>query len=422
MNRILLSASFVLSTMVSIAQWQTLPTATGYDFKKCSFVTDQHGFAIATVMADGSYVLLETTDGGMSWQVNTAQSPIEEGYFDVHFVNSQTGYMSLRGTSGLVLVSRILRTDNGGQSWAEVTPSGLATGTGLAAITALDADHVMHGIGDQMHTTADGGQNWELYTFDGLQPTSLSFFDQQTGAVGLWDGTFNYGGSIAWTIDGQNFNMLPWTGLYNQIASVQQIGPLEIVGLSRGEPFQGIDPTLYRTTNGGAAWDTLHLTFLSSAMQSGLQILAYPDEKRLMISGGTSGQIHRSDDRGSSWVLEKDTITPLTCLCRTPTDGAFALGNGGLALHLVSVISGNEDVITMPQLHIYPNPTDGSASVSLPLGTLMMTVRDMAGRVIVQRSVIGHDRTQIMGLAPGLYSVETISSNANTNFGRLMVR
>lgn len=114
------------------------------------FIDRDHGWLVS----DQS--VLVTEDGGQHWAPLPAQCPAIGG---VHFYSASDGYAVTghRSPSGRWQAGPVLRTHDGGQSWAEV-----ATPDDAQEICMTDADHGWLAAGGEIYRTVDGAQSWTL--------------------------------------------------------------------------------------------------------------------------------------------------------------------------------------------------------------------------------------------------------------------
>jgi len=114
----------------------------------------------------GSPNIYRTTNGGQNWNINLPG----ENFYDMHFVNSLTGWKS--STSSNLIDSSMKKTTNGGQSWVkERLPYGPdITQFGISRFTCLNKDTIW-AVGNNIFypnsqvrgilmRTTDGGNNW----------------------------------------------------------------------------------------------------------------------------------------------------------------------------------------------------------------------------------------------------------------------
>ncbi len=104
-------------SLAGYAGWEELPSPTPYDLRGLSFTS-----ALTGTVAGVNGTILRTTNGGLSWAAQTGISTVD--YYDVAFAND---------TAGVVVggMGTILRTANGGSRWDTVQTNWLSTFMGL---------------------------------------------------------------------------------------------------------------------------------------------------------------------------------------------------------------------------------------------------------------------------------------------------
>lgn len=158
------------------ATWRqvfTNPEADGF-FDCLSFWDARRGLAFSDSV-DGTFLIVTTDDGGETWTRVPASAlpPAAEG--EGGFASSGT-CVATHGTStawigtGNASAARVLRTDDGGRTWAaSTTPLAAGEAAGVASVAFRDAQHGVALGGDigapdvaseAAAFTADGGRTW----------------------------------------------------------------------------------------------------------------------------------------------------------------------------------------------------------------------------------------------------------------------
>lgn len=174
-----------------------------------AFLDDSHGWVGGSMPVDGYIFLYETRDGGVTWRETDLSLPA--GYELAQTGNSGPQFFS--ATEGILIVNLVLpsapglatlayRTSDGGETWT----SGQVIPSGRPADFHTFSNGVAWG-GGQFYVTRDAGQTW--------------------GAV----------------VPNQDFSA--------SLGSLQFASPLTGWVLTINEAS---DPSLYRTTDGGATW------------------------------------------------------------------------------------------------------------------------------------------------------------------------
>lgn len=164
------SAGTVVRTSDGGASWQRLiiPGSEKLDFRDIDAVSEDVAFALSIGSGESSRIY-KTVDAGRTWSLQfTSQEP--KAFFDaMAFWDAERGIAFSDSIDGQLV---ILRTDNGGRSWARVPAEGLpraldnegafaASGTNVAV---YGRDHVWIGTGaaavSRVLRSSDGGKTW----------------------------------------------------------------------------------------------------------------------------------------------------------------------------------------------------------------------------------------------------------------------
>ncbi len=214
------------------------------------FFSPDSGIVLST---GGLAVVWKTGDAGQTW-TPVFPPPLP---FGAGFANASLGY----GIGGWVSPSDILRTQDGGRTWGQLSVPGKAVETfssleeadetcirSVSAIAFLDRENgwalagSCAGPASSLYRTSDGGQSWQRLPAT-LGPASdypwLSFVDQQTGYIG------NTLGQLYITRDGGN--------------SVTLLEPAvdydsHYQFISRSEGGKIANGQLFLTADGGCSW------------------------------------------------------------------------------------------------------------------------------------------------------------------------
>ena len=124
---------------------------------------------VAVLNPGGQGLIARSENLGGAWKIVDTSSVYD--YFDVFFIDSQTGYVG-GGTDTMPYIPVLLRSQDGGMTWEEVSlPPGTHT---LRALHFPDAKHgwAVGELGTAIFTV-DGGLNWEPVSM----PTQVTLFD-----------------------------------------------------------------------------------------------------------------------------------------------------------------------------------------------------------------------------------------------------
>lgn len=198
---------------------------------------------------DNSGIILNTIDGGKTWNEQQAPSNI---YLSISFTDKDTGYVV--GESGTVL-----KTTNGGKLWFEIQ----SWQESLYSVFFVKNTNVGYmlgsssGSGGDIFKTVDGGINWSIvYNSSMNSPyfSSIYFTDTNNGYVG-GNGIFlkTTDGGLTWT------NMISNNSIINSIYFVNfDVGYAICSNLESSKYY------FLKTINSGLTWDSLPQQYITN--------------------------------------------------------------------------------------------------------------------------------------------------------------
>ncbi len=162
------------------APWQVIELGTEAEFRDIFFLDVRNGWMVGEVgVSVPGGIVARTRDGGLSWTYQTGIIGKRSGTTSidmnaVHFVDQTRGVVAAESAT-------ILRTDDGGESWDRVPPSGPV----YAHNRDIDFVDPAHGwligrIG--VLRTEDGGASWERLDEDpGSRGEAIDMIDLRRG-------------------------------------------------------------------------------------------------------------------------------------------------------------------------------------------------------------------------------------------------
>ncbi|HOJ17289.1 MAG TPA: YCF48-related protein [Ignavibacteriaceae bacterium] len=220
------------------------PFATSAQFAN---LYDAHFFNQTTgIVVGSSGTIYRTTDGGVSFATVTHPAAGTVTFYQVHFYDANNGFAV--GTSGT-----LLKTTDAGLNWTAVVSG---TTTSIYDIYAPDANNLYVVIGSSsaanFRKSTDGGATWTAVSLtaggQAFIPYKVHFKDANTGfAVGAYyQVRTTTDGGATWNQSTTPFGLGSST---NILYDIDLVGPNVYV---TGNSFYMI-----KSTNDGAAWDTL---------------------------------------------------------------------------------------------------------------------------------------------------------------------
>ncbi len=286
---VLVGCSMLFAAQAFYAQssWKTIENGSAGDLVAVYFTSAERGF----VAGDKGY-LLQTEDGGKTWTKQNIGT--SEDINEIYFRNDDNGYV--------VAGKKMFLTGDGGRSWREIriyNPKDFRNGSpeflsvrfadkkrGLIVGSLVNKDVVVDSL---VMRTDDGGESWaRIIVPSKLELYHLDFVNSSRGWI------VGDGGVILTTQDGG----LSW---FKQNAGTDK--PLYNVDFrdsSEGYAvggYRGIGLIL-RTENGGETWETVNTNFSRTFLR-----VNFADDKNGWIVG-YGGTILRSSDRGKTWILQ----------------------------------------------------------------------------------------------------------------------
>ncbi len=324
----LLLTSFCLQAQA--ASWRRQKTGTLAWLRAVFFVDESRGWAVG-----GRGALLSTADGGATW--THASPPTEDNLRDAFFVDARTGWLVCEREFFKLATkeeprSYLLKTTDGGQTWARVEATGADVDARLVGVRFADAGHGWaFGELGAVYATSDGGRTWARQRV----PTrhlllGAHFRDARRGWLA------GAGATLLQTSDGGT----TWTpGNVASQAQPSQPQPsspsvrfnaVAFVGASRGWAA-GSGGAVYTTSDGGRTWERQ-----STGVEADLYDVKFLDEREGWAAGAAGTLIHTTDG-GRTWAAEESgTRQTLERLFFAGARRGWAVGFGGTIIGLVN--------------------------------------------------------------------------------------
>ncbi len=291
--------------------WQLVKVPTNANLLDVAFTSDpQHGWLVGS-----SATLLESTDGGKTWQLKK---------FDLAEEKVRFNSVSFSGPEGWIVgePSILLHTEDEGKTWSRIALPGQLPGVPLS-IVALgpDAAEMTTDVG-AIYQTTDQGQHWKAMV---------------KGAVGIVrnlnrsaDGKYvavSAKGNFYSTWEPGQDTWIPHNR--NSSRRVQNMGfspDGRMWMLARGGQIQFTSP------DQPDQWEEAQNPELSTSW--GLLDIAYRTPDEIWVTGG-SGNLLRSVDGGKTWQKDREVEDVPSNLYKilflTPEKG-FIIGQRGILL------------------------------------------------------------------------------------------
>lgn len=437
----------LLFTLPASAQWQaSSPALTDtvgiYDLRVANG-NDQVAWGIAMkyeVATDGyqwvamdSLVFTKTSDGGETWTGGTIPMGGEPYASNICPINADTAWAT---GIDVDLVSYIMRTGDGGQTWYGQFEDGFSTATSyINFIHFWDAQNGI-AMGDpaesdndpepffEIYTTSDGGQNWVRVESDQV-PAALPDeygYGGEYEVVGdhIWFNTFNFSTGAWMRIFKSDDRGATWVA-----SALGESGRLsfadELHGVYRAYTNPGF--AIAYTEDGGVTWDNL------PSINASLRALEIIPQSyyliALMVNDNISGPFRTmiSTDLGESWVEIGDgSAYAAEMTFSSPTNG-YA-GEWQPVNHATQMYKYAGDPLTglfsgvalEAKINLSPNPTADQVQIQIVTAEpveFMLLLNDTQGRLVgkqrLDKIAGGTTQFDLSKLPAGVYSL-TVSS------------
>ena len=294
--------------------WQPVDIHTKSNPLDLAFTDSEHGFLVGS-----NRLILETNDGGASWQERALELPLEENFrlISVDF-NGDEGWIA--GQPGL-----LLHSTDGGQNWSRLFLDTKLPGEPYL-ITALERNsaELATNVG-AIYRTADGGNSWQADVSDAAGAVR----DLRRGPDGQYVSVSSLGNFFATWAPGDPV----WTP-HQRVSSqrVQSMGfqpDNSLWMLTRGAQLR-FNPDASNPED----WSKPVIPITNGY---GYLDMAWDPSGRIWTGGG-SGTLLTSADGGKSW--QKDPVgaqqpTNFTRIAFLADGKGFALGERGSLLRWV---------------------------------------------------------------------------------------
>ncbi len=256
-----------------------IPSGTTHDLHDIFFTNKDTGYIVGGSRYETG-IMLKTTDGGNSWQID---SIIDKILFGVFFLNSQQGYAA--GYAG-----NITRTFDGGQNWdLYQRPHWLP----LYDVYFVN-DSIGFAVGGKgyeeglLYKTMNGGNTWDSLLFNNELRT-VHFTDEQTGYAG------GYGILLKTEDAGLTWDTTAAKGDFFMAAN--------FTNYNNGY-LAGYNGSILKTNDAGNSWENVKRGNNPISQNTKLQDIFFYNSYT-GVTVGYNGAFLKTDDGGSTWIKAK---------------------------------------------------------------------------------------------------------------------
>ena len=325
--------------------WEYKDSGTDYILFDLSIPHGQNDIAYAAgaqFTANSPGIIVKSTDGGETWELNYPLAGTIDGLEKIEFVSVDKGFA--------VGYDIFLKTEDGGASWTPIT-----VGTDIWRYNNLTFYNEMIGYataftnssGFQTYLTADGGDTWTQ---------GASSANMGTIAVGYADETtlFSTGNNqvISKSTDGGD----SWTVIRNGTPTFVNL-EVAFSDLDNGM-VSGEDGELLITHDSGDTWSTF------STGYHNFYGLHYNGNE--LYAAGTDQDVYYSSDSGDTWELvhNGENVATFYEIQFFDNNSALICGSQGRILKYTPILDNPTNAFS--QLDLVYNPLDETLQIKSP--------------------------------------------------------
>jgi photosystem II stability/assembly factor-like uncharacterized protein len=243
------------------------------------FLSASHGwFVVADHSERSRLAILKTINGGDSWQRFSILSPSEAvpaaiAAVYLQFIDGQVGWLVEKlATNSNFSRGRLLRTEDGGQSWTELT---IPLGEPVRFIDRSRGWIAGGATGMEFYTTLDGGRSWEKQEISRRGRSGATLF--------------------------------PDSPMFKN----SRVGYVAVTFVDRSE--QGLE--WYETQDGGQSWELLTTVFIAKEIELTQKIVSYGRDREnliLALPGSAALELIHIEDQAGNFTKTSIPLPTLT--------------------------------------------------------------------------------------------------------------
>jgi len=340
----LFTFAFIMPLNPPAGNWyqQFFPNLNGRTLSDVFFLDSLTGWAVTNKSTTDTMFVLKTTNAGDNWFVHYRKVQTGggiPGYNKIYFLNQNTGYacytlgfdkttngggnwtpliatesfqdMSILSVDTIWLASAnpltggVFRTTNGGSSWQNQFSGGNQNPNKIYMYNARIGFMSNNSASPNIYKTTNSGVNWNIQA-----PTDrfidMHFVDSLTGWRTRGDTLkFTSNGGLNWTKQ-----LMPYGGMIfsSNLGRFSVLNKDTLWGCCGYVlfPNSSVQPTIYRTTNGGINWlyqlpDTSFLDFVA--------YIQFIDKNHGWLYGINTTGIHTTNGGDTNWLTPLEQIS-----------------------------------------------------------------------------------------------------------------
>ncbi len=339
--------------------------------------------------------IFSSTDNGNTW---TRSNNGLEGYGIITVDASEDAAFA-----GVQNEKAFVSTDNG-VSWANAStglpsnPKMFQQDTGKVLTITQGAQFVSPGLFE----TTNNGTNWTQI------PTNFQVYPV-LNALAFEDNDI-YIASDSGRVFYTNNNGTSWTDIGGNLPN----GYVFTLFLDGNTLYAGTTGGLYKTTSNGTTW----------TLMSGIPVDTVNDviEAAGFIYASSPGNgIYVSNNGGTSWTATNGGLDTLSVV-KLASDGTYIYAATRNGVYSMVIPTGIKSEHQNSFVNIFPNPSNGSFTVSSPEGeNCLVEVSSLTGQILFKEKTAGGNKNiELKNISKGIYIV-TVYGSENTTRHKILI-
>jgi photosystem II stability/assembly factor-like uncharacterized protein len=415
MRNVGLLGGFILLAVCSYSQiWNQVTVPTTENLLDVEFAP---GSTTVGYIGGENGVLLKTTNGGQTWTEVTytgINNVVPISFQDLEFVDENIGLATLGGTMGLY------KTVDGGTSWAQLDDMEIGAFCYRNVLHVIDENHFFSaGAGcfqSAMIIEYNNGvwstKNDEHETFSAMRGVRDIEFRGNLGIATVNDHLF-----LRTTDGGQNWDTIVSPVMYpNHLTDVFIIN--DTLMFAGHEEFSG-QYLFFQSNDAGITWWNAQPTGGDIVFYSSWYAFESSANGDVYASASTLDDDHFMHEKnGNIWSYES-IDQRIVSIDSYGNDVVYAVGDNGYVIVNSGVASLEEKTL---DARVYPNPSDDLINIELDnVVPTQLNITDLSGKVIHEDVFTGSTSVHSADWTGGLYVI-TISTDTESTTLRHLVK
>jgi photosystem II stability/assembly factor-like uncharacterized protein len=388
---------FFLSLNFSFAQWIQQNSGTNINLNRIQFVNSQTGWAGGFQAIPVYYMLIKTTNAGISWTDQRPNLPTGNRILSLFFIDANTGWIA--GADGF------FKTTNGGASYFTLTSPSIICNDVYFVNPLTGWVTGLTGSNGKLDKTTDGGSTWITQAISIPQNEQLYSLHFENSLTGWGAG----GTSIIKTTDGGT----SWTTQSHPsctgITCVNAVSS-DIAWVS------GNNGIILSTTNGGSIWTANNVGYSYTVFS----VFFINSSTGFSVTGPS--KIFKTTNGGTNWYTQlTDTSTNrFNCVYFKSNDTGYVSGSQGKIYKTINaggtigIKEINENIPDKYDLfQNYPNPFNPTTRIRFQIADFRFQIKNNNKTTLKVFDITGREIQALVNelLSPGTYEVTFDGSN-----------